>query len=117
MITADHHGRAHPARAHELVDRQSCTRAIAVAEPADPRGQTLELDATGGKLEPATEEDVVREELSELDVDRLDVRSVSRERCPPKWSDAATEKRPDIGRDEARVCKGVRYAGFMGLPS
>ena len=103
MVAPDHDRRRHVARAHELVDREARPGAVAVAEPADPRGQPLEGDPLGRELEPALEQRVVREELAERRVDRRDVGRVARERRPPERPDAAAEERPDIGRDEARV--------------
>ena len=82
--------------ADELVDREPRLRAVAVAEPADPRGQALERDPLGRKLEPALEERVVREELAQ------DLRRSPR--CRP-------------GRRRARPtgtarCRGRRAAGY-----
>ena len=103
VVAPDHDGRRDRARADELVDREPRLGAVAVAEPADPRGQALEGDPLGGELEPALEQRVVGEEPPELVVDRRDVGRVARERRPAEGADAAAEERPDIGRDEARV--------------
>ena len=65
VIAADHDGRLHRARPHELVDREPRLRAVAVAEPADPRGQPLECHPLGRELEPLLEERIVREQLPE----------------------------------------------------
>ena len=116
MIATDGDGRA-PAGADQLVDRKTGTGAVAVAEPANPRRETLELDATGRQLEPATKEPVVREQLEELAIDGLDVGGLPRKRCPSKRPHSATEERSNIGRDEARVCKCVRYARAMCFSS
>ncbi len=45
MVASDRDGCPNPPRADEVVDREPGTRTIAVAEPADPRGQPLEGDA------------------------------------------------------------------------
>src|SRR5512132_1208719 len=103
MIPPDHHRRLDLARADELVDREPRTGAVAVAEPADPRRQSLERDPPRRELQPALQQGVVGEEVAKYRVDRRDVRRLSRQRRPPKRADAATEERPDIGRDEARV--------------
>ena len=103
VVAPDHDGRFDLARAHELVDREPRARTITVPEPADAGRQSLERDALGCQLEPPLQQRVVREEVAEHCVDRRDVRRLSRERRPPKRADAATEERPDIGRDKARV--------------
>jgi hypothetical protein len=63
------------------------------------------------------EERVIGEELAELAVDLGDVRRIARESRPPERTDPTTEERPDIGRDEARVCEGVLYSRLIRLPS
>ena len=103
MVPPDHDRRLDLTGANELVDRQSRPRAIPVAEPADPGGQALERHAIRRELEPPLQERIVREEVAEHRVDRRDVRRLTRERRPPERADAATEERPDIGRDEARI--------------
>ena len=103
VVAPDHDRRLDAPAADELVDREARLRAVAVAEPADPRRQPLERDPLGRELEPALQELVVREELAQRLVDRRDVGRVPGQRCPAKRPDAATEERPDIGRDEARV--------------
>jgi hypothetical protein len=103
VIPPDHHRRLDLARADELVDRKARPRAVAEAEPADARREPLEGHALRRELEPALEEGVVGEEVAEHRVDRRDVRRLARQRRPPERADAATEQRPDIGRDEARV--------------
>ena len=64
VVAADHDRRLDVALPDELVDREPGARAVAVAEPADPRGQPLEGDALGRELEPALEGGVVREQLA-----------------------------------------------------
>ena len=117
MIATDHDGRPHLARANKLVDRETCSRAIPVAEPANARRKALEGDAPGSQLEPALERSVIREESAERLIDRGDVRLITGEGRPPERSDALAEQRPDIGRDEARVCERLLYAARIGLTS
>ena len=103
--------------ADELVDREAGLRAVAVAEPADARRQALEGDALGGELEPALEEEVVREEAPQRPVDRCDVLRIPRQHRPAEGPDASAEERSDIGRDEARICESVLDPGLLRLPS
>src|SRR6266511_5748205 len=81
---------------------QTCALPI-LAKPADPGGQALERHPARCELEPSLEERIVREEVAEHCVDGRNVRRLTGERRPPKRTNAATEERPNIGRDEARV--------------
>ena len=63
------------------------------------------------------ERSVIREESAERLIDRGDVRLITGEGRPPERSDALAEQRPDIGRDEARVCERLLYAARIGLTS
>ena len=112
MIPPDHHGRPHLAFANEVVDRETGAGAVAVAEPADPGGQALEGDALGRQGQPSLEGTVLWEEIQKPAIDGGDVARVARQGGPPKRPDAAAEQRPDIGRDEARVCECFLYPGL-----
>jgi hypothetical protein len=103
MIAADHDGRLHRAAPHELVHREPRLRAVAVAEPADPRRQPLECHPLGRELEPPLQQRIVGEQPLQHLVDRRDVGRVPGQHRPAKRPHATTEQRPDIGRDEARV--------------
>ena len=110
VIAADDDRRGHRSRAHELVDRESGLGSVAIAEPADPGRQALERDAPGRKLEPPLQQRVVRKQRRELPVDRVDVGGIARECGPAEGPDAATEQRPDVCGDEARVGERVAEA-------
>jgi hypothetical protein len=103
VVAPDHDRGRHASGADELVDRQPCPRTVTKAEPADPGRQALEGDPARGELEPALEERVIREQLLEHLVDRLDVAWIAGECRPAERANAAAEERTDIGRDEARV--------------
>ena len=117
VVSPDDDRRPHAPRPDELVDRKPGAGPIAVAEPADPRRKPLERHPPRRQLEPPLEHRVVRERVAHRVVDRGDVRLVSGQGRPPKRPDPTAEQRPDIGRDEARVCERVVYAGFTGLTS
>ena len=90
VIAADHHRGAYAARVHELVDRQPCTSAVAVAEPADPRRKTLERNPSGRELEPATKKHVVRERAP-----RAPRRSPRCQQRPPRALPTGTDRLRD----------------------
>jgi hypothetical protein len=53
VVAADHERRPDLAARDELVEREAEARALAVAQPADARGQALERDALARQLDPA----------------------------------------------------------------
>ena len=55
------------------------------------------------------------EERPQLAIDLCDVGWIAGESDPAEGTDAATEERPDIGRDEARVCECLIQAGSIRL--
>src|SRR5262245_6888325 len=103
MVATDDHGCRHLSGSDEVVDPETSLRAVAVAEPADPRRQSLECHAFRRKIKPALEKAVVREKTPQRPVDRCDVLRIARQHCPTEGTDAAAEERSDIGRDKARI--------------
>src|SRR2546427_4097780 len=55
MIPAHHHGRLDFAFRHQVVERQAKLVALAVAQPANSRRQTLKFDALLRQLDPASQ--------------------------------------------------------------
>ncbi len=76
-------------------------------DPADPRGQALELDLLARHVEPVVEVRVVGDQLLHLGVGLVDVLGIARERRPAERADAAAEQRADIGGHEAGKVEGV----------
>ena len=68
-------------------------------------------------FEPTLKEHVVGEQRLQLRVDGRNVGRVSGQCGPPERPHPSAEERPDIGRDEARVCEGVTQASSKGLTS
>src|SRR5690348_1943293 len=115
MVAADDDRRLDRAAAHELVEAPSRTRALAVAEPADPRGKPLVGDALAGGFDPADERWVFLELVDDRAVGGRDVRGVARQRDPAKRSLAFGEERPDVGGHEAGVVECPRTAAQPSL--
>ena len=109
VVAADDDRRLDLAAADELVDREPGPGAIAVAEPADPRGQPLERDALGRQRQPALQRVVVREELEQHPVDGGDVGRIARQRGPAE--------RPDARGRTAAGCRPGRSPGMRRRPS
>src|SRR5919109_3107707 len=102
------------AAANELVDREAGLGPITEPEPADARREPLKRHSPRRKLEPALKQGVVREELAESRVDRLDLANLAGQRRPAERPDPTAEERPDIRRDKARICKRVLYSRLTG---
>ena len=83
-----------------VVEDQSGLGAVALAEPADPGRQPLELDPIGRELEPPLQQRVVGEGLPQRLVDTMDIGGIARQRRPPKRPGAAAEQRPHVGGHE-----------------
>src|SRR6266545_3606917 len=94
-----------------MASEPSCIASVSrygeATEPADASGKPLEGDKLRSQLEPLLEEPVVRKELTQHPVDCCDVLRVAGEHGPAEGTDASAEERPDIGRDEARVCERI----------
>ena len=103
VVAADHDRRLELAAAHHLVEAQPEPVALAVAEPADPRRQSLEGDPLARLRHPAREPLVVGELLEHRAVGRRDVGPVARQRDPAERALALAEQRPDVGGHEAGV--------------
>ena len=100
---------------HEVVDRDAELRAVALAEPADPRGEPLEGDLRAGLLDPGAQVHVVREKREHQLVEAGDVARVARERGPAERPLALAEERPDVRGDEAGEGERPIEAALAGL--
>src|SRR5436190_6257051 len=107
MIAADHDGGIDLAFLHHFIERQSQAMALAEADPADARRQSLEGDALLGHIEPIVQMWIVGNELLHALVGLVDVFRVAGEGGPAERTYAAAEQRADIGRHEAWKSKGV----------
>ena len=115
MVAADDDRGLDLAVAYELVEEQARLVPLAVAEPADARGQPLEVDELARRVEPPVQVLVVGEELLERRVGDGDVLGVTGQGDPAKGAEALAEERPDVGRDEAGELEGPRVARVPGL--
>ncbi len=115
MIAADDDRRFDASLAHELVDAEPEPRALAVAEPQDPRGQSLEGHALLREVNPAHQRVVVSEHLERGLVGHADVVRIAGERGPAERSLAFAEEGPDVFGHEAGDIERVRDAGQLRL--
>ena len=82
MVAADGDGRGDFAFLHQVVDGFAHFCALAVAEPADARGKSLEGEAAAGESQPAGENLVVGEKFEGEFVGAVDVLGIAGERDP-----------------------------------
>src|SRR5438309_10970692 len=115
VIAADDDRRPELAATDELVDRFTELGALAVAEPAHARGQTLERHALAREPDPARQRLVLAEELEHEPVGAADVLPITRERDPAEWPAAFAEARTDVLGHEPRVAERLREAGLLRL--
>src|SRR4051794_15902041 len=90
-----------------MVERQTESRPFSVAEPADPRRKSLEVNPLAGEVDPAPKSLVLGEELKDQPVGARDICRVPRERHPTKRSLAPAEERPDICGDKPGKAEGA----------
>src|SRR5690348_570762 len=96
MIASDRDRRFEIATLDEVVDSFAHLRAFAVAEPADARGQSLEVNAIPSETQPAIQRLVIGKHLEREIVRLTNVLSITRQRNPAKRSFAFAEQRSDV---------------------
>ena len=114
VIAADHDRRFDLAFLHQIVHRQAELGALAVAEPADARGQSLELDALAREIDPAAENAVLGEQLEDQFVGDVNVGGLTGERDPAERAAAFAEQRTNVGGHESGEIVGVLHAALEG---
>lgn len=115
MVAADHDRRGEFAGRHHVVEALAGLVALALAEPADPRRQALEVHLLLRQLDPAVQRLVLGEEVEDGLVGLGDVLRVAGERRPAEWALALAEQRPDVRGDEPGEGEGPVVARQPGL--
>jgi hypothetical protein len=88
---------------------------VAVAEPADARGQALERDALLGHVEPVVEVRIVRHDLLHARVRDRDVLGITAERDPAEGPLSFAEEGPHVRRHEAGDVERALDAHVLGV--
>src|ERR1700744_1686260 len=114
MIAADDDGGGQLAVGDHLVEREPQAMALPQAYPANARGQTLEVDAIAGHVEPMMQMRVVGNQLPDFRVRLVNILRIPGQRGPAKRPDAAAEKRTDVLGHEAWNVEGALDAGILG---
>ncbi len=86
---------------------------VAETNPADPRRQSLKLDARLRHVEPVVQVRIVGDQLLHLLVGLVDVFRIARQRDPAERALAFAEQRADVRRHEAREVECVLDAHFQ----
>src|SRR5215212_11012480 len=115
MITTDDDRRANLPSRHQVVEGQASPVPFAVAEPADPRGQTLEGDLLPRAAQPFLQPIVVGKELHHRSVRRIDIGRITGKSHPAERALPLAEQGPDVSRHEARELKGALVAALPRL--
>ena len=84
MITPDHDRCLELAAAHHLVKRQAQAVALPQADPADARGQALEMNALARRIQPLVQVRVIGDQLFDLSVGFINVFRIAGQRRPAK---------------------------------
>ena len=114
MIAADHDRRFQFAARDEIVEREAEFVALAIAEPADARGQALKADALLRELDPAAENFIVREHLQHEPIGAMNVGRLARKRDPAERPASFAKQRANVGGNEAGEVVGVLHALLEG---
>src|SRR4029078_4064229 len=88
--------------------------ALAVAEPADAGGESLELHPLLRHRQPSAQMRLLREGLEDRPIGGEDVLRIAGEGHPAEWPLALAEERADVGGDESGIGEGVAHAAFLG---
>ncbi len=86
---------------HQFVHGEAELGALAIAEPADTRGQSLKMDSLLRQFHPARENCVLGKHLERELIGARDVGGIATQRDPTKRSFPFAKERSDIFRNEA----------------
>ena len=89
--------------------------ALAVAEPANTRWQSLKVNPVFRELHPARQNRVFRKEFERQSVGTGDVLGISTQSNPAEWTFSFAKERADILRNKTGNIVGVLDAGILGL--
>src|SRR5579863_3354943 len=114
MVPAYHYGCGDSTFLHHGVDYLAELRTLPVAEPADTRRKTLELDLVVGLRDPTHQGLVLGEFLADYIIGRVDVLCPPRKRDPAEGPPPLGEEGPDVFRHETWYLERVLNAGVLG---
>src|SRR5207237_7793949 len=113
MIRPDDDWRRQFAATHEIVQCDAEARALALAQPADARGQSLKCHALLCQRDPASEMVVVWKQFQHELVGTPQISGVSRQGDPAERPLPLAEQRSDVLRYETGNGERIRHTRVM----
>src|SRR3989304_1634704 len=110
MIPADHDRGFYFTSRYQIIENRTHCCPLAVSQPANACGQTLERDLVLRLLNPVAELLVLREGLKDRAVRTINVLRIARERFTAEWAFAFAEEPPVLFGDETGNRKSVLHA-------
>src|SRR6266567_3875648 len=107
MITPHHNRCFQLSLFYQIIHRQSELRALAIAEPADPRGQALKLNPLTRQVNPTAKNLILGKEFEHQIVRPMNVRRFARERHPTERAPAFAKQRSNIRGNKSRKVVSV----------
>src|SRR4029077_15732786 len=117
MIASNDNRRFYFAAFDQLIycDAELCP--LSVTQPADPRGQPLELNSLFCEFHPARESLILRKQVECELIGARDVLGVAAQCNPAEWTASFTKERPDVFWNETGNIECVLDAGLFRLSS
>ena len=115
MIAANHNGRFDVAAFHQLVYRHAKLGAFAVAEPTNPRRQSLISNSLLREHQPTRQRLIFWEQFEREFVGARDVSGITAQRNPAKRAAPFAKQRPNIFENEPGNIERVFHSGFFCL--
>src|SRR5260370_36291154 len=115
MITSNDNRRFDFAAFDEFVDCDAELCTLSITEPADARGQPLELNSLFREFHPARESLIFRKQVECEPIGARDVVGVAAQCNPAERAASFTKERPNVFWNETGNIKCVLDTGFLRL--
>ncbi len=110
MVTTDNDRRFQLAAGDHLIEAQTGLHPFSVAQPADARRQSLELNLLARHFNPAKQVLIVREEFGDGFVCAVYILRIAGESNPPERTFAKAEEGPNVSWDKAREVESIPHS-------
>src|SRR5712691_3714001 len=115
MVATNDDRRADFTAPNEFVHGDAELRALAIAEPANPRGQTLKLNSLLREFHPAGQNFVFWKQFERQPIGARNICGGPAERDPAERSLSFAKERTDVLRDKPGNIERIFAAGFFCL--
>src|SRR3990172_5691059 len=119
VIASDHDRGPHFSVGNELVEDRAHSGSLAVSQPANAGGESLERDLSLRLLNPSAELLVFRERLHHSAVGAVNILGIAGKSRPSKWTLAITKEWSDVFGNESRYGESIlhtvrhRFAAYV----